>query len=100
MIDDVRNHIQQLLTSGIIRRSKSPWASDVVLVRKNNGDLRMCIDYRQLNQMTVKDAYDLPRIDDILDSLHDNRYFTVLDMKSGYHQIEIEEITRSATTSQ
>ncbi|XP_056017057.1 uncharacterized protein LOC130053684 [Ostrea edulis] len=97
MIDEVRNHIQQLLTSGVIRRSKSPWASNVVLVRKKNGQLRMCIDYRQLNQRTVKDAYALPRIDDILDSLHGNRYFTVLDMKSGYHQIEIEENHKERT---
>ena len=97
MIDEVRNHIQQLLTSGVIRRSKSPWASNVVLVRKKDGQLRMCIDYRQLNQRTVKDAYALPRIDDILDSLHGNRYFTVLDMKSGYHQIEIEEKHKERT---
>jgi hypothetical protein len=60
----------------------------------------MCIDYRQLNQRTVKDAYALPGIDDILDSLHGNQYFTVLDMKIGYHQIELEESHKERTASQ
>ena len=97
MIDELRNHLQLLVTSGVIRRSKSPWASNVVLCRKKNGQLRMCVDYRQLNQRTIKDAYALPRIDDILDSLLGNKFFTVLDMKSGYHQIEIDDYHKERT---
>ena len=90
MFKEVRDHLQQLLSAGIIRKSKSPFSSNVVLVRKKNGDLRMCVDYRQLNNKTKKDAYALPRIEEILDSLSGNAYFSVLDAKSGYHQIEIE----------
>ena len=97
MFDEVRNHLQQLLTSGIIRRSKSPWTSNIVLCRKKDGKLRMCVDYRQLNQRTIKDSYALPRIDEILDALLGNKYFSVLDMKSGYHQIEINEEHKQRT---
>lgn len=97
MIDEVRTHIQELLASGVIRASHSPFSSNVVLVRKHDGSLRLCIDYRQLNSRTVKDNYALPRVDEILDSLSGNRFFTVLDMKSGYHQIEIEESHKERT---
>lgn len=91
MIDEIRSHLEQLAASGIIRPSHSPWASNVVLVRKQDGKLRMCVDYRQLNKRTVKDSYALPRIDEILDTLSGSKYFTVLDMKSGYHQVEVLE---------
>lgn len=97
MFQEVRNHLQQLLTAGIIRRSESPWTSNVVLCRKKNGELRMCVDYRQLNSRTIKDAYALPYIEEILDSLGGNTYFSVLDMKSGYHQIEHQEEHKQRT---
>ena len=73
MIEEVRSHLEQLLSCGIIRPSKSPWASPVVLVRKKSGKLRLCIDYRMLNDRTIKDSYALPRIDEIFDSLHGAR---------------------------
>ena len=85
MIEEVRSHIKELLAAGIIRPSHSPFSSNVVLVRKSDGSLRLCIDYRQLNSRTIKDNYALPRIEEILDSLAGNTYFSVLDMKSGYH---------------
>ena len=91
MIDEVRAHIEQLASSGIIRPSHSPFASNVVLVRKKDNKLRMCVDYRQLNNRTVKDSYALPRIEELLDTLAGSKYFTVLDMKSGYHQVEVLE---------
>ena len=91
MIDEVRSHIEQLAANGIIRPSHSPWASNVVLVRKKDGAIRMCVDYRQLNNRTIRDSYALPRIKEILDTLSGSRYFTVLDMKSGYHQVEVLE---------
>lgn len=81
----------------MIRPFHSPFSSNVVLVRKHDGALRLCVEYRQLNSRTIKDIYALPRIDDILDSLSGNKYFTVLDMKSGYHQIEIEEQHKERT---
>jgi hypothetical protein len=97
MFKEVRDHLQQLQEAGVIRKSKSPFSSNVVLVRKKNGDLRMCVDYRQLNSKTKKDAYALPRIEEILDNLSGNSYFTVLDAKSGYHQIEIAEDHKERT---
>lgn len=97
MFHEVRNHLQQLLSAGIIRRSHSPYASNVVLVKKKTGELRLCIDFRELNQRTIKDSYSLPRVDEILDFLSGNKYFSILDMKSGYHQIEIEEKHKERT---
>ena len=97
MYDEVRNHLQQLLSSGIIRKSKSPWSSNVVLCRKKDGKLRMCVDYRQLNLRTIRDSYALPKIDEILEALQGNRFFTVLDMKSGYHQISVQEEHKQRT---
>ena len=97
MFNEVRDHLQQLLSAGIIRRSHSPFTSNVVLAKKKDGKLRLCIDFRQLNNRTIKDNYALPRIDEILESLSGNRYFSVLDMKSGYHQIEIEESHKERT---
>ena len=97
MVEEVRNHLQHLLKANIIRKSHSPFASNVVLVKKKNGQLRLCIDFRQLNSRTVKDNYALPRIEEILESLSGNKYFSVLDMKSGYHQVEIAEEHKERT---
>jgi hypothetical protein len=97
MYDQVREHLQQMLDSGIIRRSHSPWSSNVVWVKKKDGSLRQCVDYRQLNARTIKDAYALPRIEELLDTLAGSKYFTVLDLKSGYHQVEILEEHKERT---
>jgi dUTPase len=91
MYKEVRDHLQQLLDIGIIRKSDSPWASNIVLVRKKDQSLRLCVDFRQLNNRTVKDAYALPRVEELLEGLGGNQYYSVLDMKMGYHQVEIEE---------
>ena len=82
---------------GAIRRSFSPWASAVVLVRKKDVGLRLYIDLWKLNNRTVKDGYALPRIDDILDCLHGAKWFSTLDLKSGYWQVELEEEAKSLT---
>ena len=97
MYAEVRQHIKSLLDGGIIQKSKSPWASNVVLCRKKNGELRMCVDFRQLNLRTKKDSYALPRTEEILEALAGNRFFTILDMKSGYHQIELHEPHKERT---
>ena len=97
MVDEVRQHLEQLLACGIIRPSKSPWSSPVVLVRKKNGKLRMCVDYRMLNNKTVKDAYALPRIEEVFDCLRGAKFFSSIDMKSGYHQVEMEERHKERT---
>ena len=78
---EVRKHLKEMLDVGAIRRSNSPWASPVVLVRKKDGSLRFCIDLRKLNARTIKDAYSLPRIEDALDSLNGACIFTSLDLK-------------------
>ena len=97
MIEEVRQHLEQLLASGVIQKSKSPWASNIVLVRKKNGKLRMCVDYRMLNKRSVKDAYALPRIEEVFDVLHGATVFSTLDMKSGYHQVEVEDEHKERT---
>ncbi|KAL7833195.1 hypothetical protein SRHO_G00302130 [Serrasalmus rhombeus] len=88
--EDLRCHLQELLTCGIIEESNSPYASAIVLARKKNGDLRMVVDYRKLNSLTKKDAYPLPRIEETFSLLAGSKWFTVLDLKSGYYQLEVE----------
>ncbi|KAF9760727.1 Transposon Ty3-I Gag-Pol polyprotein [Nosema granulosis] len=89
--------IQKNLRLGIIKQSKSPWCSRIVPVSKPDGSLRMCIDYRPLNQVTVKDKYPLPRIDEILDGLSKAEVFTTLDATSGYYQLAMEENDKQKT---
>ena len=89
--------VQQMLSSNVIRPSNSPWASPVVMVRKKDGSLRFCVDFRQLNEATVKDAHPLPRIDDLLDALHGAKWFSTLDLKSGYWQVPITEQDKATT---
>ena len=83
--EEMQRTVNELAAQGIIERSDSPWSSAVVLVKKKDGTQRFCVDYRALNDVTVKDSYPLPRIDDTLDALMGARWFSTLDLKSGYH---------------
>ena len=83
--------VQQMLASDVIRPSNSPWASPAVMVKKKDGSLRFCVDFRQLNATTVKDAHPLPRIDDLRDALHGAHWFSTFELKSGYWQVPIME---------
>ncbi|CAK1597933.1 unnamed protein product [Parnassius mnemosyne] len=89
--------VEDLLRHGIIRESNSCYASPVILVNKKNGEKRLCIDYRALNRKTLKDKYPLPRIEDQLDCLGGNSYFTSLDLASGYYQIPMAEDSKHLT---
>ncbi|CAH2216929.1 jg27676, partial [Pararge aegeria aegeria] len=93
----VRDMVQEMIESGIVRESSSPYASPVVLVKKKTGDKRLCVDYRALNRKTKKDHYPLPRIEDQLDLLAGNSLFISLDLASGYYQIPINENSRVKT---
>jgi hypothetical protein len=76
--------LEDIQRRGIIEESGSPWSSPVVLMRKKDGELRFCVDYRKLNDVTKKDCFPLPRIDDTLDMLAGAKWFSTLDLKSGY----------------
>lgn len=93
----VKEHINQLLSTQVIQESSSPYASPIVLVRKKDGSLRMCVDYRQLNSKTRKDAFPLPRIDESLDALSGACWFSTLDLASGYNQVPVTEADRPKT---
>lgn len=95
--EEVKQHINQLLEAQIIRESSSPYASPIVLVRKKDGSLRMCVDYRQLNSKTRKDAFPLPRIDESLYALAGARWFSTMDLASGYNQVPVSEADRPKT---
>ncbi|CAF4859434.1 unnamed protein product, partial [Rotaria sp. Silwood1] len=87
----------KLLKNGIIEHSTSPWSSPVVVVNKKDGTTRFCVDYRRLNQITTKDAFPLPRIDDIYDQLTKATYFTKFDFKAGYFQVPLDKLDRPKT---
>ena len=88
--EEVKQHLHKLLNAGVIKESYSPYAAPIVLVRKKDGSLRLCVDYRRLNARTVRDAYPLPRLLESFDSLGGAQYFSTLDLASGYHQIAMD----------
>ena len=96
-IEEEEKIIETQLKTGVIRESTSPWSSPLVYVRKRDGTTRPCVDYRKLNEVTKKDAYPLPRIEDCLDCLGGAKVFSTLDLQSGYWQIDLKEEDRAKT---
>ena len=100
LFNEVREHLAEMLQAGAIRPSKSSYSSNVVIVRKKDGSLRFCVDFRKLNSKTIKDAYAIPRVEDTLHLLAGAKYFTKLDLRSGYWQVELEESDKPKTAFQ
>lgn len=88
---ELKNQITQLLGQGFIKPSVSPWGAPVLFQKKKDGTFRLCIDFRGLNQCTVKNKFPLPRIDELLDRLGGSKYFSKIDLRSGYYQVRIKE---------
>ncbi|GJX51217.1 putative reverse transcriptase domain-containing protein [Tanacetum coccineum] len=88
---ELSGQLQELQDKGFIRPSHSSWGAPVLFVKKKDGSFRMCIDYRELNKLTVKNRYPLPRIDDLFDQLQGSCYFSKIDLRSGYHQLRVHE---------
>ncbi|GJT28283.1 putative reverse transcriptase domain-containing protein [Tanacetum coccineum] len=88
---ELSEQLQELSDKGFIRPSSSPWGAPVLFVKKKDGSFRMCIDYRELNKLTVKNRYPLPRIDDLFDQLQGSSIYSKIDLRSGYHQLKVRE---------
>ena len=97
-LKELKLQLRELLEKGFIRPSVSPWGVLVLFVKKKDGTLRLCVDYRQLKKMTVKKKYPLPRIDDLFDQLKGASVFSKIDLRSGYHQLRIKDTYVNKTT--
>ncbi|GJY93010.1 putative reverse transcriptase domain-containing protein, partial [Tanacetum coccineum] len=96
-LEKLSGQLKELQDKGFIRPSSSPWGAPVLFVKKKDGSFRMCIDYRELNKLTIKNRYPLPRIDDLFDQLQGSQYFSKLDLRSEYHQLRVHEDDISKT---
>jgi len=98
---ELKKQIEDLLEKQFIRPSASPWGAPVLLVKKKDGSIRLCVDYKQLNKLTIKNKYPLPRIDDLMDQLHGASVFSKIDLQSGYHQIlvKVEDVEKTTFRS-
>ncbi|KAL5486596.1 hypothetical protein EMCRGX_G019098 [Ephydatia muelleri] len=95
--EEVKRMLNDMLAQGVIKSATGPWSSPVVLVQKKDGSTRFCVDFRQLNSLTKKDAHPLPRVDDTLDSLSGAQWFSTIDLASGYWQVEVAEEDKKKT---
>jgi hypothetical protein len=90
-LTELKKQLEELQRIGFIRPSSSPWGAPVLFVKKKDGSMRLCVDYRALNEVTIKNKYPLPRIDDLFDQLKGAKYFSKIDLRSGYFQLKIRE---------
>ena len=96
-VEAISQHVDTMMSQGVIEPASSPWASNLVLVRKKDGTFRCCVDYRRLNSVTRKDAYPLPRIDSCLDAMAMAKWFSTFDLRSSYHQVRVDPQDRDKT---
>jgi hypothetical protein len=94
----LKEHIKELLEKGFIHPSSSPWGAPLIFVPKKDSTQRLCMDYHVLNDVTIKNKYPLPRIDDLFDQLHGACVLSKIDLRSGYHQLKIQECDIPKTT--
>ena len=97
-LQELKVQLQELLDKGFIKPRTSPWGAPVLFAKKNDKTLRLCIDYRQLNRVTVKNRYPLPKIDDLFYQLKGVRVYSKIDLRTGYHQFRVKETDISKTT--
>src|SRR5215212_6181886 len=97
-LEELRAQLEELVESGYIQQSQSPYATPVIFVKKKDGSIRMCIDYRALNKITIKNKYLIPRIDDLFDQLNSAKVFSKIDLRSSYHQVRINPEDVEKTT--
>jgi hypothetical protein len=97
-MQELKKQLEELENKGFIQSSVSPWGAPVLFVKKKDGNLRLCVDYRELNKVTIKNKYPLPRIDDLFDQLQGAKIFSKIDLQSGYHQLKIkmEDVPKTA----
>nr|GEZ13029.1 putative reverse transcriptase domain-containing protein [Tanacetum cinerariifolium] len=88
---DLSEKLKELSDKGVIRPSSSPWGAPVLFVKRKDESFRMCIDYRKLNKLTVKNRYPLPRIDDLFNQFQGSSVYSKIDLRSGYHQLRVRE---------
>ena len=97
-LQELKVQIQELLDKGFIKPSTSPWGAPVLFAKKKDKTLRLCIDYRQLNRVTIKNRYPLPRINELFDQLSGARVYSKIDLRMGYHQLRVREVDIPKTT--
>ncbi|GKG38912.1 putative reverse transcriptase domain-containing protein, partial [Tanacetum coccineum] len=90
-MEELPTQLQELSDKGFIRPSSSPWEAPILFVKKKDSSFRMCIDYRELNKLTMKNRYPLPRIDDLFDQLQGLSVYSKIDLRSGYHQLRVRD---------
>ena len=101
-LKELKVQMEELVNKGFVKPSTSPWGAPVLFVKKKDGSLRLCIDYRELNKVTMRNQYPLPRIDDLFYQLHGVRVFSKIDLRSSYHQLKIrsEDVPKTAFRTQ
>ena len=97
-LKELKVQMEEMVNKGFVRPSTSPWGAPVLFVKKKDGSMRLCIDYRELNKVTIRNQYPLPRIDDLFDQLQGAKVFSKIDLRLGYHQLRVhdEDVPKTA----